>query len=555
MKTLNIAVLGALAAMTLSGCEMKDELWGGGTTTDSGALEVAVSVKQPLSQSRATDESISTDDFPVTIKDAEGTVIKKYAHLSEVPESVTLPVGDYVVESNSDMELEKTMTVPYYGGEKSMTITKGITTQTEVVCKMQNSRMSIKYGDDFKTNFSSWLIVLSDGSDHVLEWSSSDTSNDDVFWLFDDNVTTINVSVVATTSEGNTVSETRSFTKADAQEAYDDVDENFTGGDALVISMGATTSSYGNVTGVTVNTSISFADYEGSYEIPVSVNNPITIEEPEGNSYFTDGVTINNGTYPKNVELDVTTTRGIQSAYLTVNSDDNASLVSYAASIGLGVDSPVDLTTSAAQSLSSLINLPTAKALTYNLVLGDAFMNMIKDYAGTHRVRLNIVDVNGNSFSRTIYFTVTKTETPSTSTNPTVEFEGGNDEVTFSISSLPSSFKAYIKAPNGIESIVVKITAGNEKFRQAIADLSIDFINGADIVDNEAFVSVIDYFAKGTKAPSKGDTSFDFPIDAFLQIMSMYGTTDEGKAHEFEITVTDQLGNSVSATLKIHLTA
>jgi hypothetical protein len=553
MKTLNIAALGLLATVSLTGCEMRDEIWGGSNNNDKGTLEIGVTVKQPISQSRA--EDVSTEDFPVTVKDADGAVVKQYAHLKDVPESILLPVGDYVVSANSDLTLEKNMSEPYYGGEQSMTIQKGLTTQTNVTCKMKNSRMAVEYGDDFLAGFSSWTIVIDDGTDQIHTYRSTDTDDSVVYWLFEDGVTTITVNISATTVDGNTVSESRSFSKADANEKYDDVDENFTGGDALVITMGATSASTGNITGVTITASITFDNHEENYEIPVTVNTPITIEEPEGHTYLTNGVAVEGDTYPKNVELDVTTTRGIQSAYLTVNSDENASLVAYAATLGLGVESPVDLTSSAAQSLSSYFNLPTANAKTYNLVFGDAFMKMLSGYEGEHRVRLNIVDVNGNSFSRTIYFTVTKKEdTPSTSTNPTIQFEGGQNEVTFDIKSLPESFKAYINAPNGIESIVVKITAGNTGFYEVISDLAIDFINGADIVDNDTFVIVLNAFVPGTQGPHKGDTSFDFPIDAFLSIMSGYGATEAGKAHEFEITVTDQLGNNVADTLKIHLT-
>jgi hypothetical protein len=373
--------------------------------------------------------------------------------------------------------------------------------------------------------------------------------------LFEDGVTTITVNVSATTVDGNTVSENRSFSKADANEKYDDVDENFTGGDALVITMGATTASTGNITGVTITASITFENHEEDYEIPVTVNTPITIEEPEGHTYLTNGVDVEGDTYPKNVELDVTTTRGIQSAYLTVNSDENASLVAYAATLGLGVENPVDLTSSAAQSLSSYFNLPTANAKTYNLVFGDAFMKMLSGYEGEHRVRLNIVDVNGNSFSRTIYFTVTKKEEVNPDA-PSVTFEGGQDEVSFSIKNLPSSFNALIEASKGIDSIMVTIEAGNSGFEEAIGDLKMDgqnFTDGVDLVGNSDFNSLLVQQKVGN-APEKGVTSYNFPIGAFLKLLAMYGATDADKAHVFNIVVTDAEDNQASASLKVHFT-
>jgi hypothetical protein len=553
MKTLNIAALGLLATVSLTGCEMRDEIWGGSNNNDKGTLEIGVTVKQPISQSRA--EDVSTEDFPVTVKDADGAVVKQYAHLKDVPESILLPVGDYVVSANSDLTLEKNMSEPYYGGEQSMTIQKGLTTQTNVTCKMKNSRMAVEYGDDFLAGFSSWTIVIDDGTDQIHTYRSTDTDDSVVYWLFEDGVTTITVNISATTVDGNTVSESRSFCKADANEKYDDVDENFTGGDALVITMGATSASTGNITGVTITASITFENHEENYEIPVTVNTPITIEEPEGHTYLTNGVAVEGDTYPKNVELDVTTTRGIKSAYLTVNSDENASLVAYAATLGLGVESPVDLTSSAAQSLSSYFNLPTANAKTYNLVFGDAFMKMLSGYEGEHRVRLNIVDVNGNSFSRTIYFTVTKKEEVNPDA-PSVTFEGGQDEVSFSIKNLPSSFNALIEASKGIDSIMVTIEAGNSGFEEAIGDLKMDgqnFTDGVDLVGNSDFNSLLVQQKVGN-APEKGVTSYNFPIGAFLKLLAMYGATDADKAHVFNIVVTDAEDNQASASLKVHFT-
>jgi hypothetical protein len=553
MKTLNIAALGLLATVSLTGCEMRDEIWGGSNNNDKGTLEIGVTVKQPISQSRA--EDVSTEDFPVTVKDADGAVVKQYAHLKDVPESILLPVGDYVVSANSDLTLEKNMSEPYYGGEQSMTIQKGLTTQTNVTCKMKNSRMAVEYGDDFLAGFSSWTIVIDDGTDQIHTYRSTDTDDSVVYWLFEDGVTTITVNVSATTVDGNTVSESRSFCKADANEKYDDVDENFTGGDALVITMGATSASTGNITGVYIKASITFENHEENYEIPVTVNTPITIEEPEGHTYLTNGVAVEGDTYPKNVELDVTTTRGIQSAYLTVNSDENASLVAYAATLGLGVESPVDLTSSAAQSLSSYFNLPTANAKTYNLVFGDAFMKMLSGYEGEHRVRLNIVDVNGNSFSRTIYFTVTKKEEVNPDA-PSVTFDGGQSEVSFALGADSYTFNALIAAPKGIKSILVTIGAGNTGFEKAIYDLVMDgqnFTDGVDLVDNSDFNNLMNNFEAGD-APSKGDTSYDFPIGTFLNVLGVYGATDADKAHVFNIVVTDADGNQASASLKVHLT-
>ena len=116
MKILNIAALGLLATVAFTSCEMKEELYGGKDKgAEQGTLELGVTVKQPFSMSRA--ETVSTDNFPVTIEGDQLDNTLEYAKASEVPTLLTLPVGDYKVSAHSPIKLEKQMTEPYYAGE------------------------------------------------------------------------------------------------------------------------------------------------------------------------------------------------------------------------------------------------------------------------------------------------------------------------------------------------------------------------------------------------------------------------------------------------------
>jgi hypothetical protein len=552
MKIFNIAVLGAFATIALTGCEMRDELLGNTDKVDSGVLQLDVTVKQPLSQSRADGETVSTDDFPVTITDADGTVVKEFEKASEVPSSITLPVGSYTVAAQSKGELVKNMTSPFYQGSQSMTITKGITTQTNVVCKMANSRVQIAYGDDFKEGFQEWTIVIDDGSGQILSCTNEQTEDALSYWWFDTPVTYITVNINALTNDGNTVSESRVFRKADASEQYGDVEDTFTGGDALVVNMGAVASASGQITGITINTTITFENHDQSVEIPVAVETPISIEEPETNKYFTTGISIDDNTYPKDVKFNVTSTRGIQTANIVIASNNN-DLVTYATSLGLAGDQLTNLAQTSNSTISSYFSLPKVGDKSYTLTFNEAFMKLLQNYAGEHRVRMTINDVNGNTYSRTVYVTVTKTVA---STSPSVTFEGNEAEVTFSISALPDSFNAYIKAPNGIKTLLVTIDAGNQGFKEAIDDLTMDgqnFRDGVDLVENNDFNNLLENFEAG-QAPKKNVTSYDFPIGTFLNVLSVYGATDAGSAHEFHITVTDENGEQASSSLKVHLT-
>ena len=138
MKRFNSIMFSTLAIISLASCEMKNEIWGDTTgKREKGTLELGVSVKEPTSQTRAI---IQVTDFPVTI---EGTstevadVKKEYASVSEIPANLSLPVGDYTVASHTPGELQKKMAAPYYSGSLNMKISKNVTTEANVICKMK----------------------------------------------------------------------------------------------------------------------------------------------------------------------------------------------------------------------------------------------------------------------------------------------------------------------------------------------------------------------------------------------------------------------------------
>lgn len=283
MKLFNIFSLGVLMACAFSSCEMKKELTSDlEESFEMGALELDVTVKQPVSNSRA-ESNVPTNNFPVVIQGtSEGIedVKKEYNTVDGVPETIQVPVGNYNVSSHTPGELQKKMDAPYYAGNTDITVTKDIETVANVVCKMANSRIQVNYGDEFKTSFKSWTITVDDGSETALTFTNEDENPAPVYWLFGENVKSITVNITATTTSGSPVKDRRVFTKSDASENYEDVGDAFTGGDAIEINMGVTESTTGNVTGITINANITFENHEDTVDIPTK--EPIGPTPPEG---------------------------------------------------------------------------------------------------------------------------------------------------------------------------------------------------------------------------------------------------------------------------------
>ena len=150
MDMKNSLLMGALSAFALTSCvNENDDLYKVGQSM--GTLELDVDILQPIS--RAITE---VDNFPVYLYDAEGKLVQSWSTVPEVPEKITLSVGNYTVESHTPGEIAKQMSSPYYKGAKDVEILKGVTSGVQVVCRMENSPITVSYSDDFTDVFASW---------------------------------------------------------------------------------------------------------------------------------------------------------------------------------------------------------------------------------------------------------------------------------------------------------------------------------------------------------------------------------------------------------------
>lgn len=288
MRRINIIAAGTMTLALLASCEMKEELWGSSDNNkETGSVELTVSTRRPADMTRVLNEE--TKDFPVKIAGKENSetadVVREFSTVASMTSAVILPVGEYVVYSHTPGDIAKKMPSPYYDGNATLTISKGITSSIEVVCKMKNSRIQMQYGDDFKAAFQSWTITIDDGNNSVLSYTEA-AGNDGstpIYWYFEEEkINAIKVNIRAKTKDGNTVSESRIFKKSDASESYENISDFFGGGDAVVIKMGAIAASSGYVTGITINTDISFEDVNGeTVTIPVDGESIIITPDPE----------------------------------------------------------------------------------------------------------------------------------------------------------------------------------------------------------------------------------------------------------------------------------
>ncbi len=387
-----------------------------------GSMQVSVDMSKP--KSKATSEVM---DFPVLVLDAEGNQIESYNTVADVPESIKLGVGNYVVQSHTPGAIKKKMSEPYYFGEKDVEILKDVTSEVEVICKMQNSTITVNYDEEFGEVFSSWEIVVSDGSETTLSFTNNSTSS--VYWYFGEGgVKELTVNFRGTTSEGSTIATRYVLTKDQATESYDDDSENFCGGDAVKINVKPTESTEGSVTSVTINADVTFSETNESVgvdvvDVPIFI--PDTDPDPDTPATGDEAITLDlpadiafpvfgaSSVDPSLGDTYIAATAGLKSIKVSIESTSEemkSSLGDLNKQYGVdfiggaeivGNQSVVSLFSDLGQTLS----VPAEGDTEYTFPIGN-FFSFLQVLQGEHTFNLTVTDMNGETKSGKLKITI-----------------------------------------------------------------------------------------------------------------------------------------------------
>ena len=286
MKAISIMLLGAGLWMGLASCEMKDEILGDKELSgETGTLALGVvtndATNTVVTKADAGDATINA--FPVTIFDATGEVYESYAHYSEMPDELRMPVGEYRVEAYSDGEFKTEMTEPWFKGEESFSIVKDGTNRVEIECEMQNLPITIEPDGNFLNEFQSgWTIMLDDGKGSILTFTNKDTAPYKKYWKIAEGVTSISVNVEATSSTGDKVTQHYTCTKKNAAEEHPGDTDNFVGGDALIIKLSPEVAEVTLEMTIGITVDLSFVEQpDETVEIPVEIEDGTGETDPD----------------------------------------------------------------------------------------------------------------------------------------------------------------------------------------------------------------------------------------------------------------------------------
>lgn len=270
----------------LSSCEMRDELWGKGEVgPNDGVLELDLSsLYNGVKISRATDavdngtttgnfneEDINIDNYTlvVTKTDTQEEVEKGLvSDLKNEEGKVLIPLseGDYSVKAyNYEGENVTVSERPFFKGEQTFSVKKGVSTGVDLSCKLACVEVELGVTESFTASFKDDYTVTVDNGEGATQVFSKDNLGKKYYFKTPDQQDHLSAVIKATSIEGNFIDLKATIQKpADAEGGH----ANLAGGDSFVINLteDGATDSYIKL-GLVVD--LTFTEVGETIEIPV----------------------------------------------------------------------------------------------------------------------------------------------------------------------------------------------------------------------------------------------------------------------------------------------
>ncbi len=160
------------SACILGGCAGDDNPWQ--SSTDGGSLRLSLSADGNIAASTRADDTKATiipaaADFGVSLSRTDGSFNKKWNLLEEFNKEELFPIGEYKIEAfYGDRDVEG-FENPWFYASDNVAVTAGDQKNVSLTATLANSMVSIRYTDEFKSNFTSYSAAIrSTGHDYVV---------------------------------------------------------------------------------------------------------------------------------------------------------------------------------------------------------------------------------------------------------------------------------------------------------------------------------------------------------------------------------------------------
>lgn len=265
---------------------MRDELLSkGGAGENAGTLELDLaSIYNGVTISRAgetvdggtttgsfNEEDVNVDNYTLVVTNTETQeeVAKgKVSELKNESGKVVLPLGEgsYAVTAyNYEGENVTVSERPYFKGEQTFSVKKGIATSVDLPCKLACIEVSVGLTASFEESFKDDYSVIVDNGDGATQIFDKNSLGKKYYFQVPEHQNSLNASIKVTSVEGNFIELKATIQKpADAEGGHSDLE----GGDSFEINLtdeGSTESSIS--IGITVD--LTFTEVGETIEIPV----------------------------------------------------------------------------------------------------------------------------------------------------------------------------------------------------------------------------------------------------------------------------------------------
>lgn len=310
--------------VSLSSCEMRDELLGkGGAGENAGTLELDLaSIYNGVTISRAgetvdggtttgsfNEEDVNVDNYTLVVTNTETQEEAARGKVSELKNEngkVVLPLGEgsYAVTAyNYEGENVTVSERPYFKGEQTFSVKKGIATNVDLTCKLACVEVSIGLTSSFEEAFKDDYSVIVDNRDGATQIFDKSSLGKKYYFQVPERQNSLNASIKATSVEGNFIELKVTIQKpsdAEGSESY------LAGGDSFNIQLteDGSTDSYISI-GIIVD--LTFTEVGETIKIPVG---NIIYDGPE-----------NPGEGGEEPEASITF-EGLPATYTCTNGDD-----------------------------------------------------------------------------------------------------------------------------------------------------------------------------------------------------------------------------------------
>ena len=210
MKRYILYIIGILLPL-LTACEMKKDLFGGGTKEEApsydnlGLLDIEIQAEREAelradgSVSVEESNALKPDEFAIEIADSTGQVVKSFPSLAAMKEAgeLLLPVGTYSVHAAYGADVNAGFYSPYYAGDTTCVIADRQVLKVLVRCVLQNKKVQFAVNEEFRSMFVSDYSIVVDNGTGILMLSKSQLGS-----AFFKNTGALRFSLYATTYEG-----------------------------------------------------------------------------------------------------------------------------------------------------------------------------------------------------------------------------------------------------------------------------------------------------------------------------------------------------------------